>query len=632
MPNSKTKQKELQKGDKLTIRRLFANVGFILKYAIAIDKVLVYTIMASFIVCGVIYALFDTLFLKLFIEIITDNTKDLAISLIFVIAGMVVMALNQLLEIAAENWARAKFVKTTGIIQKDFIKKASEIDLICYDNKDYFNDFVIAASQSEEMITTGILSTAWIIGNVTTILTLGALIMTINPVIALFPIAGFIINMITRFKITKLEYDYEMERKRIMRKADYSKRVFYQPEYAKEIKLSNIEIPLQKQFEEAVDEMQETAKAVGFKIAIYSLINWICVFTLLSFFCVPMYLGYLALVVMKISLGDVAAMNSAQSAVRNRLDELNYAIVEFQKVGQFAERFRRFIEYEIHIEKDSGKGKNPPAKAVLEVKNMSFRYEGAKQNTLQNINLVVKPGERIALVGENGAGKTTFVKLLMRLYDVTEGAIFYGGADIREYATQDYRKLFGAVFQDYQIYGATLAENVGMEPIDQNDNQALVTAKTKQIEKALELADLTKKLKKLPNGLKTEMTREFCDDGTMLSGGEAQKVAIARMFAKSDEFSIAVLDEPSSALDPLAEHLLNQNMILGAKNAAIIFISHRLSTTKDADRIYMFEEGKIIEEGTHEELMTLQGEYAIMFNRQAHYYQEELVEETENMD
>ncbi|NTV78288.1 MAG: ABC transporter ATP-binding protein, partial [Clostridiales bacterium] len=602
MANSKMKQKEIRKGDKLTVGRLFANVAFILRYAISIDRFLVFAIMASLIICGVIYALFDTLFLKLFIDIISDKNKDLTQTLIFVIGGMIVMALNQLLEIVTENWARAKFIKTSGMIQKDFIKKASEIDLICYDNKEYFDDFVIAASQSEEMITTGILSTAWIIGNVTTIVTLGALIMTINPVIALFPIAGFIINMVTRFKITKLEYDYEMERKRIMRKADYSKRVFYQPEYAKEIKLSNIEVPLQKQFEEAVDEVQTTARAVGVKIAIYSLINWICVFTLLSYFCVPMYLGYLALVVMKISLGDVAAMNSAQSAVRNRLDELNYAIVEFQKVGQFAERFRRFIEYEIHIEKNQGGKKTPPAKAVLEIKNMSFRYDGAEHDTLHDINLVVKPGEKIALVGENGAGKTTFVKLLMRLYDVTQGGIFYDGTDIREYGTSDYRKLFGAVFQDYQIYGASLAENVTMEPIHWDENHTMSPQQVKQIEEALTLADFTKKLAKLPKGLETEMTREFCDDGTMLSGGEAQKVAIARMFAKSNDFSIAVLDEPSSALDPLAEHLLNENMIRGAKDAAIIFISHRLSTTKDADRIYMFENGRIIEEGTHEEL------------------------------
>ena len=123
MANSKMKQKEIRKGDKLTVGRLFANVAFILRYAISIDRFLVFAIMASFIICGVIYALFDTLFLKLFIDIISDKNKDLTQTLIFVIGGMIVMALNQLLEIVTENWARAKFIKTSGMIQKDFIKK-----------------------------------------------------------------------------------------------------------------------------------------------------------------------------------------------------------------------------------------------------------------------------------------------------------------------------------------------------------------------------------------------------------------------------------------------------------------------------------------------------------------------------
>jgi ATP-binding cassette subfamily B protein len=145
-----------------------------------------------------------------------------------------------------------------------------------------------------------------------------------------------------------------------------------------------------------------------------------------------------------------------------------------------------------------------------------------------------------------------------------------------------------------------------------------------QLEKALDLADFTEKYKKLPHGLDTEMTREFNDEGTMLSGGETQKVAISRMFAKgtTQRMSIAILDEPSSALDPQAESILNKNMLDAAGNASVIFISHRLSTTRDADRIYLFENGTIAEQGTHDELMKKNGSYAAMFEKQAHYYQE----------
>lgn len=606
------------KEEKLTVRQIIKNTIYVLSYAMKLDRLLVWIVIISFIVCGLIYAMIDTVFLKLFIDLLENKGKGFGYAVVFVIGGILIMGLGQLIEVVVDNWARAKFMRTTGQIQEDFIHKTANIDLLCYDQKEYFDDFVIAASQAEEMIIQGVMSTAYISSIVSTILGLAILISTINPIIAIFPVLGFSINIITRFKITKLEYIYEVEEKRIMRKADYSKRVFYQPEYAKEIKLSSIDVPLRKQMNAAIDELSQKAKQVGVKIAILSLINWISVYTLFSYFCIPMYLGYYALVKHSLTLGDVTAMTNASNTIQNRLDNLNYVLVDFQRVGQYAERFRRFINYEIKIENHEGKVSIPSGKEVLEIRNMSFRYDGASKDTLKKINMVVRPGEHIAIVGENGAGKTTFVKLLMRLYDVTEGEICYGGHDIREYTTKEYRDIFGAVFQDFQIYGTSLAENVVMSQYNEEDE--------KRVKKALELADFSQKLHTLKNGIHTQMTREFEEDGTMLSGGESQKVAISRMFAKSTKMSIAILDEPSSALDPLAEYKLNKNMMESAKDASIIFISHRLSTTRDADCIYMFEQGEIIEQGTHEQLMKLNGKYALMFERQAHYYQDELQE------
>lgn len=611
MSKSKVEQEE-----RVSINRLFSNVRYSIAYAWKVDKQVVLTIYIAIISGYIIYALYSTLFLKCFIEMLSNHNVSLLKTILFVLGGTGLMIAGQALESPIENWARARFVRVTGIIQRKFIKKASNIDLLCYDQKKYFEDFVIAASQSDEMIINTVMCTAEMAGIITGIVTVGTLIFTINPIIAIFPIVGFLINMMTRFRITELEYQYDMEYKRLMRKADYSKRVFYQPEYAKEIKLSSIETPLRMQFEGALTEIEVSAKKIGIKIALLSLVNWISVFTILSNGCVPLYLGYLALIKRTIALGDVAAMNNAQGAVRNFLDGINYALVQFQKVGQFAERFRRFMDYEIQIENSQGTKELTKSKEVLEIKDISFRYEGAEEETLKHVSMTVKPGQRIAIVGENGAGKTTFVKLLMRLYDVTEGQITYGGTDIREFNTKEYRDSIGAVFQEFQLYGVTLAENVMMGEYHKEQERIVL--------EALHLADFDNKLSRLPNGIQTQMTKEFAEEGTMLSGGETQKVAIARMFAKNKDISLAILDEPSSALDPLSEATLTKNMMDNAKEAAVIFISHRLSTTKDADHIYMFENGTIIEDGTHEELMKVNGKYAYMFEKQAHYYQDEI--------
>lgn len=259
--------------DKISIRRLISNVGYIMKFAMEVDRRAVITIFAGYLICSVTYAVYSTLFLKYFIQMMQDRRVDLVQAVLFVFVGIVILTVSDATEIALENWVEVRFLKVAGTVQRRFIRKAADIDLICYDNKDYFDDFVIAASQSEEMLMTGVMSTGYIIGHVAGIFTLGALVLSVNPVIAVFPIAGFVINIVTRFKITEYEYNYEMEYKRIMRKADYSKRVFYQPEYAKEIKLSDIRVPLQLQFNEAVDEVMDQAHAIGIRIAILSLIN-----------------------------------------------------------------------------------------------------------------------------------------------------------------------------------------------------------------------------------------------------------------------------------------------------------------------------------------------------------------------
>lgn len=598
--------------DKITIGRLISNVFYVLKYAFAHDRQMALSYIASRCIFFGTGAFMDTFLLMRIINIFM-TTADVK-SVVKVLAVMIGL---QIIRFAiyryCENFFWTRMIGFSGAIQRELMAKAQMVDLKYYDIPEYYDDFIIAASQSEEMAKKAIMCVANIASNITAMLVAGTMIITVDPVVMIFPIAGFVINIVTRFIITKLEYRYNLEKQRIGRKADYSKRVFYQPEYAKEIKLTGIDEALMEQYDEAIAEERKMALKYSLKIIPPTLVNWICTYTICQFFAVPVYLAYLALEKHTIRLGEVASLKNATNSIKSDFDSMNYALVDFQTVGQYAEKFRRFMEHEVNIECCEGSEPIPENDCTLELKNVGFKYKDSEKYVLKGVSMTIRKGEKLALVGENGAGKTTLIKLIMRLYDVTEGSITFGGTDIRKLNIREYREKIGVVFQDFQIYGATLAENVKTDHVNKDDTDG-----REKITAALKRADFGNKLANLPDGLDTELTKEFSDNGTVLSGGEAQKAAIARMFTR--DIPIAILDEPSSALDPIAEYRLNTNMLENAANQAVILISHRLSTTKDADRIVLLENGCIAESGTHEELLAHGGTYAKMWNIQAEKY------------
>ena len=596
--------------EKITIRRLIGNVTYMVRYAAKYDRPLIIRIIILNVLLLSGMAVNDTFILKMIINGLTGKAQFEDIVVILLISLVLVMCLEWIHQLLNE-WAKAKLIPLSGRIQRDLIERNSLKDLIYYDDPENYDNYTIVANNADYLIEQTVLLVSKMLGGAIALLIAAAMILTINPILAIFPVCGFIVNLMTRFKIEKIHYDWFLEYKIALRKADYSKKVFYQPEFAKECKLNDVKEPLKKQFDEAIEEAANAGRKYGPPLTWVSLINWISVFTVFSFFAVPAYLGYLALVIRSIALGEVASANNAANIVRRNLNEINYCLVDFQEIGQYGDKFIKMMEYKPNIEVADGLVPNKGSEA-LELSHVSFRYPNTEKNTLNDISIKINPGEKIAIVGENGAGKTTFVKLLMRLYDVTQGSIKYGDHDIREYNTHEYRKKISAVFQDYNIYAATIAENVLLRKYDPKDEADVLAALNK--------ADFSKKLQKLPDGINTQLTREFSDEGTNLSGGESQKIAISRVFLNNEDRAVSILDEPSSALDPVSEYKLNKNLIDHAENDTVIFISHRLSTTRMADRIYLFEKGSIIEQGNHEELMQLNGRYREMFDRQARNY------------
>lgn len=257
---------------------------------------------------------------------------------------------------------------------------------------------------------------------------------------------------------------------------------------------------------------------------------------------------------------------------------------------------------------------------TIEFKNVSFSYPKAENPTISNLNLKIKAGEKIALVGINGAGKTTIVKLLSGLYQPSKGEILINGIPISDFNTLDYFDLIGVIFQDVNIFSFTIAQNISGVS-DENTDFNLIN-------KSLELSGLSEKIQSLPQKENTYLTQEIDEQGIMLSGGQLQKLMLARALYK--DAPILILDEPTAALDPLAEQELYLKYNALTKNKTSIFISHRLSSTQFCNRILYIEDGLILEEGSHTKLMNKKGKYAKMFNVQSQYYKDKDKEGTDN--
>ena len=295
------------------------------------------------------------------------------------------------------------------------------------------------------------------------------------------------------------------------------------------------------------------------------------------------------------------------------LDNIFSQLSSLNQINLKINYFRSYLEYPETFNKKNGliSPANDCPK-VIELKNVSYRYEGAEQDTLQNINLRIIPDEHIAIVGLNGAGKTTLVKLVCGLIDPTKGQVLYDGIDIREYNRVEFYRLFSAVFQQFSIMPVTIAEIVSETTPETIDYD--------KVKSCLTVAGLWNKIEHLTNGVKSQFGKTIYDDGIEFSGGEIQKLLLARAMYKSAP--IMLLDEPTAALDPIAESTLygNYNQISSQKTT--VFVSHRLASTNFCDRIILIENGRICEEGSHNELLKQNGKYSMLFEMQAKYYRD----------
>ncbi len=492
-------------------------------------------------------------------------------------------------------------------IQIELFNHAVSLDLSKYDDPEFYNNYIWALDQSYAQVRSLMNYCADIIISIMSVVTLTGVLLSIDANITIIIFAFCLLRVFLTTSYNKLNVKYAEEVNPLQRKDNYIRRVFILPEFAASIRTSRVFENLFESFNENCKEKDDLVDKYAFKRTMLSF------FLRLFGFCADglllIYLAYNVMVTKSIDIGGLAVAVGGVWKFSYYLKDIIDKILRLQETSLFSQKIINFTKTKATI--TSGNKKVNDFES-LEIKNLSFSYSEESPSVLKNVNLKINKGEKIAIVGYNGAGKTTLTKLIMRLYDPSEGEILYNGNNIKEYELKGLRERLAAVFQDYKIFAASIKENVAGGETEKKD-EALINA-------ALKNSTFADKLNALTNGLDTILTKEFDNGGTQLSGGEKQKIAIARAFYKDSD--LIILDEPSSALDPDAEYELNKAITEYAKDKTVIFISHRLSTTRNADKIYMFKDGEIIESGSHEELMNKKGKYAYMFNLQAEKYTE----------
>lgn len=490
---------------------------------------------------------------------------------------------------------------------KRVIKKSISMEYTRFEQPDFYDKYTRALNECQWRGNTILYYSAYLVAGIASVIAATVIVADVDPVLLLFIVPMVAVSMLFGKKEGDLYYSLDMSNTRDGRIGGYAKRVFYEKKYAGELRLFGIGKLLLSRHEKAYGEMEERTRKIRRKLCVIEPAKWI-IYNLLSTIIPYLYITFV------LNTGDAQtaayiAMIPALSTLSWRTSDAVEFIVSLAKESAFVTNLREFLSYQPKSETQNLK--IAESLSDIEIKNMGFTYDGADKPTLHDVNISIRRGEKIAIVGHNGAGKTTLVKLIMGLYNATEGEITISGENINSYELKSLHSRFGTVFQDLQVFALPLVHNVLMHKPKNDEERRLA-------EESLRKAQFGDKLDLLEKGIDTMVTKEFDENGMGLSGGEAQKIAIARVFARKPD--IVILDEPSSALDPIAEYNMYKNMLTATDGETVIFISHRLSATRDADRIYMFENGTVIEEGSHAELMALNGKYAEMWRLQAQNY------------
>lgn len=516
--------------------------------------------------------------------------------------AVIIITLLSFISSNAKNklWSRMNYY-----IQEKLMDKVSRIRVDYFDSVDAHTKFNWVKNELSAKVPLIIDSAFGMISSITQLTTAALIVITDNWIIALIVLAGSIPAVILNQMQTEANYHNDQKNSQELRFQTYISWVMFKQSFMKEMRFGNLYDYINKKFENSVLDLHIKRQKIIKKYTLANggarLISHITIAIALIIVSYDIYMG-------KSEIGSFMLIYSSAKRMQSAFQTMFVNFVIINSEGRFVADYVDILNYE---EESLDKSIHEhPSNADIKFNNVTFRYPETEKNILNNISVEINRGERIAIVGENGSGKSTFIALLCGLYKPDSGNINFGGKDIKE-DISNLRKAVSCTFQNFGHYDMSIADNIRIGDPDREYSD-------EDIIEVVKISGAYEFIKDLKNGINSHLG-SLKKDGTRLSGGQWQKIAMARTLFKKDA-EILVLDEPTAALDPISEAKLYEDFDKMAGDRTVILISHRLGATRLADRILVFDNGNIIEAGSHEQLMKLKGMYAKMYQAQAQWY------------
>lgn len=511
---------------------------------------------------------------------------------------LLALALNLLHAVYEDFYLRWKKQEIEGTIERSIYEKALMVDYRHFDDPIYFDSYKLTtekfASQSSEMLQ----NLFSLLSGVAKCIVYGALIASQGVALLLIVLGCSAFVAYAQIYWSRVSVERETAMVNDQRKADYLRRLFFDHTAVADLRASNIKKPLFSLFDGSVKSRAAIYRKYGAKEFLTDILANLA--QLGTTFAVPVYVAWGVMSGNIGGIGVYATLIASSLALKEALNALGWWSSQVALGVAYAQKVQHFFDTDSTIEASTDGEKASDGPFSVRFDHVSYRYGGSDDFAIRDLSLAIAQGEKIAIVGENGAGKTTLTKLLLRLYDADGGTVQINGRPIADYDVSTLRGRIGIAFQQSRLYALSVRENM----------TAYADADDARLKSCLEEVGLRL-------SLDAQVTKEFDENGAVLSGGDAQRLCLTRLL--HSEFGLLILDEPSSALDPIAEYRIAK-LIFDRSPTTTVMVAHRLSTVVDADRIYLLSDGRIIESGTHAELMAQNGKYREMFLKQAEGY------------